>query len=302
MSALVVGSVALDTVITPYGRVTDALGGSASFFSVAARLFTPVNVVAVVGEDFPREYLDLFRRRGIDLSGLSVVPGKTFRWAGEYGSDLNSRTTIETRLNVFAEFDPTVPPAYRDPRFLFLANIDPVLQRKVLDQVNRPEMVLLDTMNFWIEGAREPLLEVLGRVDAVFLNDAEARQLTGESNLVKAARGVLSMGPSLVVVKKGEHGSVLFAREFTFSAPAFPVESVFDPTGAGDTFAGGFVGHLARAGRVDEAGLRRAVVVGTVMASFSVESFSLDRLAEVTLEEVAARTREMRRLSEFEPL
>jgi sugar/nucleoside kinase (ribokinase family) len=302
VSALVVGSVALDTVITPFGRVTDALGGSASFFSVAARLFTPVNVVAVVGEDFPQRYIDLFRRKGIDLTGLTVAPGETFRWSGEYGFDLNSRTTLETRLNVFADFDPTIPPAYRDPRFLFLANIDPTLQRKVLDQVNRPAMVLLDTMNFWIEGARESLLATLRRVDLVFLNDGEARQLTGESNLIKAARAVLTMGPSVVVIKKGEHGSMLFGRDFTFSAPAYPIESLFDPTGAGDTFAGGFVGHLARVDRTDEAELRRAMVVGTVMASFSVESFSLDRLAEVTLEEVAQRVREIKLLSDFQPL
>ena len=301
MSALVVGSVALDTVITPFGRADDALGGSASFFSVAARLFTPVNLVAVVGDDFPKEHVALFQRRGIDTSGLVTAPGRTFRWTGEYSFDLNSRETLDTQLNVFADFDPVIPPAYRQPRFLFLANIDPGLQRRVLDQVDRPEMVLMDTMNFWIERSRESLLETLRRVDLVFLNDGETRELTGESNLIKAARAVLSMGPSIVVVKKGEHGSLLFTREFTFSAPAYPIERLFDPTGAGDTFAGGFVGHLASCSDVNEAELRRAVVTGTVMASFAVESFSLDRLAEATRDEVAGRIRELKQLSDFVP-
>ena len=302
MSALVVGSVALDTVITPFGRADDALGGSASFFSVAARHFTPVNIVAVVGEDFPEAHVELFRSRGIDVAGLTRAAGKTFRWTGEYHYDLNSRTTLDTQLNVFADFDPTVPPAYRDPRFLFLANIDPTLQRRVLDQVNRPEMILLDTMNFWIEGARASLMETLKRVDVVFLNDSEARELTGEWNLIKAARAVFALGPSIVVVKKGEHGSLLFTRDFTFSAPAYPIELLFDPTGAGDTFAGGFVGHLARCREINETELRRAVVCGTVMASFSVESFSLDRLAATTSEEMAERTRDIKRLSDFQPL
>lgn len=302
MSALVVGSVALDTVVTPFGEVKDALGGSASFFSVAARLFTPVNLVAVVGEDFPKEHLEMLRNRGVDVAGLTVAPGRTFRWAGEYGFDLNSRRTLETQLNVFADFNPKIPPAYRDPRFLFLANIDPDLQRRVLDQVNRPEMVLMDTMNFWIEGKRASLLETVKRVDLVFLNDAETRELTGESNLIKAARAVLTMGPSIVVVKKGEHGSILFARDFTFSAPAYPIERLFDPTGAGDTFAGGFVGHLSRVSDINEAELRRAAVTGTVMASFSVESFSLTSLAAATLDDVNQRIREIKLLSEFHPL
>lgn len=302
MSALVVGSVALDTVITPFGRADDALGGSASFFSVAARHFTPVSIVAVVGDDFPQRHVDLFRTRNIDVEGLIPAAGRTFRWTGEYHYDLNSRTTLDTQLNVFADFDPVVPPAYKDPRFLFLANIDPTLQRRVLDQVNRPEMVLMDTMNFWIEGARAALLETLKRVDVVFLNDAEARELTGEWNLIKAARAVFSLGPSVVVVKKGEHGSLLFARDFTFSAPAYPIEFLFDPTGAGDTFAGGFVGHLARCGEVNERELRRAVVCGTVMASFAVESFSLDRLAAATMEEISQRMREIKLLSDFHPI
>jgi len=301
LSALVVGSVALDTVITPFGRADEALGGSASFFSVAARLFTPVNLVAVVGEDFPAEHIAMFKARGVDTAGLTSAPGRTFRWAGEYSFDLNSRETLDTQLNVFADFDPVIPPAYRQPRFLFLANIDPGLQRRVLDQVDRPEMVLMDTMNFWIERSRESLMETLRRVDLVFLNDGETRELTGESNLIKAARAVLSMGPSIVVVKKGEHGSLLFTREFTFSAPAYPIERLFDPTGAGDTFAGGFVGHLARCSDVNEAELRRAVVTGTVMASFAVESFSLDRLAAATPDEVAGRVREIKQLSDFNP-
>jgi sugar/nucleoside kinase (ribokinase family) len=301
VSALVVGSVALDTVITPFGRADEALGGSASFFSVAARLFTPVNLVAVVGDDFPKAHVDMLKARGVNTDGLVTAPGRTFRWTGEYGFDLNSRETLDTQLNVFADFDPVVPAAYKDPRFLFLANIEPTLQRKVLEQVNRPEMVLMDTMNFWIERSRESLMATLRQVDLVFLNDGETRELTGESNLIKAARAVLGMGPSIVVVKKGEHGSLLFTREFTFSAPAYPIEHLFDPTGAGDTFAGGFVGHLARCGKVDEAELRRAVVTGTVMASFAVESFSLDRLGSATMDEVAARVRELKLLSDFVP-
>jgi sugar/nucleoside kinase (ribokinase family) len=302
VSALVVGSVALDTVATPFGKAVDALGGSASFFAVAARLFTPVNVVAVVGEDFPPGYVDVFRKKDIDLSGLTVAPGRTFRWSGEYGFDLNTRETLDTQLNVFADFNPVIPAAYRDPRFLFLANIEPTLQRKVLEQVNRPEMVLLDTMNFWIEGSRESLMKTLEMVDVVFLNDAEARQLTGEHNLIKAARAVFTMGPSIVIVKKGEHGSILFAREFTFSAPAYPIELLFDPTGAGDTFAGGFVGHLAQVEDLNEMELRRAVVTGTVMASFAVESFSLDSLVKTTREQVSHRIREIKLLSDFHPL
>jgi sugar/nucleoside kinase (ribokinase family) len=269
---------------------------------VAARLFTPVNLVAVVGEDFPVAHVELLRRHGVNTDGLVTAPGRTFRWAGEYSFDLNSRTTLDTQLNVFADFDPVVPEAYRNPRFLFLANIDPGLQRRVLEQVNRPEMVLMDTMNFWIERSRESLMATLRQVDLVFLNDGETRELTGEANLIKAARAVLGMGPSIVVVKKGEHGSLLFTREFTFSAPAYPIEHLFDPTGAGDTFAGGFVGHLARSRSVDEAELRRAVVTGTVMASFAVESFSLDRLAAATLDEVAARIREIKLLSDFAPV
>ncbi len=299
MSTLVVGSVALDTVITPYGKAPDALGGSASFFAVAARLFTPVQIVAVVGEDFPREHIELFRSKEIDVAGLTVAPGRTFRWTGEYGSDLNSRKTLDTQLNVFADFDPKIPEAYRKPRFLFLANIEPTLQRRVLDQVERPELVLMDTMNFWIEGARESLLETLKRVDVVFLNDSEVRELTGESNLIKAARACFRFGPSVVVVKKGEHGSILFGRDFTFSAPAYPIEHLFDPTGAGDTFAGGFVGHLARSNSLTERDYRCAVVNGTVMASFSVESFSLDRLAGATLDEVRERMQALKALSEF---
>jgi len=300
VSVLVVGSVALDTVKTPFGEAIDALGGSASFFSIAARHFSPVSLVAVVGEDFPPAHIEFFRSRGVDTQGLSVAPGRTFRWAGEYGYDLNTRRTLDTQLNVFADFDPEIPDSYRDIPCVFLANIEPTLQLKVLDQVRNPRMVVLDTMNFWIEGARPAVLEVVRRVDCVLLNDEEARMLTGEVNLITAARRVLDMGPSLVIIKKGEHGSILFGRDFTFAAPAYPVELLFDPTGAGDTFAGGFLGYLARCDDTrSEPDLRRAAVYGTVMASFAVEAFSLDRLATATRAEIDERFEAIRKLSAF---
>jgi len=300
VSVLVVGSVALDTVKTPFGEAEDALGGSASFFSVAARHFSPVSLVAVVGEDFPKDHIRFFEGRGVDTRGLSVAAGRTFRWAGEYGYDLNTRRTLDTQLNVFADFDPEIPESYREIPFVFLANIEPNLQLKVLDQVREPRMVVLDTMNFWIEGAKDAVMEVVRRVDAVLLNDEEARMLTGEVNLIVAAKRVLEMGPSLVIIKKGEHGSLVFGRDFTFAAPAYPVELLFDPTGAGDTFAGGFLGYLAQCGDCrDESHLRRAAVYGTVMASFAVEAFSLNRLAAATRPEIDERFEAMRRLSAF---
>jgi sugar/nucleoside kinase (ribokinase family) len=300
VSVLVVGSVALDTVKTPFGEVVDALGGSASFFSIAARHFGPVSLVAVVGEDFPPRHIEFFRSRGIDTQGLSVAPGRTSRWSGEYGYDLNTRRTLDTQLNVFADFDPELPAAYREAPFVFLANIEPSLQLKVLDQVRDPRMVVLDTMNFWIERARDAVIEVVKRVNAVLLNDEEARMLTGEVNLITAARRVLDLGPSVVIIKKGEHGSMVFARDFTFAAPAYPVELLFDPTGAGDTFAGGFLGYLAQCDDSrHEPDLRRATVFGTVLASFAVEAFSLDRLAAATRPQIEARFEAVRRLSAF---
>ncbi|MBI2460739.1 MAG: sugar kinase [Candidatus Rokubacteria bacterium] len=288
---LVVGSVAFDSVRTPFGQAEEALGGSATYFSYAASFFVPVRLVAVVGEDFPGVHLDLLRERGVDLAGLEVAPGKTFRWAGEYGYDLDEATTLATHLGVFADFRPRLPADFRKTPFLFLANIDPDLQREVLHQLERPRLVALDTMNYWIEGKREALLRVLREVDALVINDAEARQLTREPSLVKAARTILGYGPRIVVIKRGEHGVLMATNGRFFFAPAYPLESVFDPTGAGDTFAGGFMGVLARDGELDEPALRRAIVYGSVMASFTVEDFSLNRLRRLEPKEIDERVR-----------
>jgi sugar/nucleoside kinase (ribokinase family) len=288
---LVVGSVALDSVETPFGGVSEVLGGSATFFSYAASFFTRVRLVAVVGSDFPREHLALLEGRGVDLAGLEVADGPTFRWEGSYGYDLNQAKTLSTRLGVFADFRPSVPAPLRRTPFLFLANIDPGLQLDVLRQMERPRLCALDTMNFWIDGKPEALRRVLAEVDAVVVNDAEARMLTGEPNLVKAVRAIVALGPSMVVVKRGEYGALLATGDRFFFAPAFPLETVFDPTGAGDTFAGGFMGYLARVGSLEASHLRRAIVYGSVMASFAVEDFSLDRLIRLTEEEIEARRR-----------
>src|SRR5512142_356185 len=302
MPLLVVGSVALDSLETPFGRRDDVLGGSASYFSMAASFFGPARVVAVVGEDFPAEHLKLLTSRGIDLEGLARRPGRTFRWKGRYEFDLNVAHTLETQLNVFASFAPVLPESYRDSEYVFLGNIDPDLQRNVLDQVRRPRFVGLDTMNYWITGKRESLLRTLKRVDMVFVNDAEARQLAGEHNIVKAAAAIQAMGPRAVVVKRGEYGALFFAGGEVFAASAVPLASVFDPTGAGDSFAGGFMGYLAGSRRQDHAAMRRAIVLGSVLASFVVEQFSLDRLRTLTADEIRARYAEVRRLAHFDDL
>jgi len=302
MSILVVGSVAYDTVDTPFGRAEKVLGGSASFFSVAASFFTPVNLVAVVGDDFGAEALAAFEGRPIDLHGLERAAGKTFHWQGRYSYDLNARETVCTDLNVFESFRPRIPERYRRSRHVFLGNIDPVLQREVLDQVDGPRLVACDTMNFWISGKPEELRRTLARVDVLLINDAEARQLSGEWNVVKAARAIRALGPRTLVVKKGEHGVLMFSDEGSFAAPAYPLEEVFDPTGAGDTFAGGFLGYLAGCAEVDEAALRRAVVMGSTLASFCVEAFSLDRLRRLTRPEIDGRYRLFRRLTQFEEI
>jgi len=301
MGVLVVGSVALDSVKTPFGAVKDALGGSATFFSVAASYFTDVSVVAVVGSDFPQKNIDFFDSLGIDTSGLTVEEGDTFRWAGVYGYDLNERDTIETRLNVFEGFKPVIPKSKVDSEFVFLANIIPALQSSVLDQVAKPELVACDTMDYYIDGYREDLLKTMKRVDVMVLNDAECRQLTDESNLIKAARGVLDLGPTTAIVKKGEHGAMMFTRDCFFSAPAYPCESVFDPTGAGDSFAGGFMGHLASTGDTSESNIRRAVIYGTVMASFCVEKFSVDGMTGLGRSDIERRFRMLKQVSHFEP-
>lgn len=282
MSVVVVGSLALDSIKTPFGEKKDILGGSATYFSYAASFFTEVKLVGVIGKDFPRTHLDLLKKRGIDLAGLQVAEGETFRWSGSYEYDMNAAKTLDTRLNVFGSFKPSLPDSYRDADCVFLANIDPELQLEVLTQVRRPKLVAADTMNLWINIKKDKVLELLKRIDLMVLNDGEARQLTGEAGLVKAGRKIQSWGPAHVVIKKGEHGALLFSKKSVYAAPAFPLENVFDPTGAGDTFAGGFIGYVNKMkNRLSEDVLHRAVYHGTVMASFTVEDFSLDRLKKV---------------------
>jgi sugar/nucleoside kinase (ribokinase family) len=297
---LVVGSVALDSVETPFGKTEDAIGGSGTFFSASASHLTKVNLVGVVGNDYPLERLEPLRERGVDLSGLVQADGESFRWRGRYRHDLNSAETIETRLGVFSQFRPRIPEAFRQSPYVFLGNIDPRLQLDVLDQVEKPRLVACDTMNFWIESRRNEIIELLKRVDILLVNDGEARQLSEEFNLVRAARWVLARGPKYVVIKKGEHGAYMFSSHAVFFAPAYPLEEVFDPTGAGDSFAGGFMGYLARTGRTDEAALRRAVVYGSTLGSFAVERFSIDRLMEIHRVDIAKRLEEFRRLVAFE--
>ena len=300
MGVLVVGSVALDSVKTPFGEVRDALGGAATFFSVAAAYFTEVAMVAVVGSDFPEKHIDLLNSRGIDTSGLLVEEGETFRWAGVYGYDLNDRDTLDTQLNVFEAFRPDIPEHLAASEFIFLANIDPELQLSVLEQVDEPLLVACDTMDFWIERKREALCMLLEKVDIMVMNDAECRMLACEPNLIRAARAVLDMGPRSIVVKKGEHGALLADRDCFFSAPAYPCEDVFDPTGAGDSFAGGFMGYLAKTGDVSTAGIRRAVIFGTVMASFCVEEFSVGGMTSLDDADIESRFRTLKDLSHFE--
>jgi sugar/nucleoside kinase (ribokinase family) len=300
MSVLVVGSVALDSVETPFGKADDVLGGSANFFSASASLLTQVSVVGVIGSDYPVQKLEPLKNRGVDYSGLEKAEGQSFRWRGRYRHDLNSAETLETHLGVFSHFSPKIPGKLRNSPFVFLANIDPRLQLDVLEQVNRPKLVACDTMNFWIQSRRPDLLKLLSRVDLVTLNDAEARQLTEKFNLVQAAQWIMARGPRHVIIKKGEHGAFMFTQNSIFFAPAFPLESVFDPTGAGDSFAGGFIGYLANTGDLSEASMRRAVIYGSVMGSFAVEKFSIDRLLTVTRAEIDQRVRDMRRLVTFE--
>lgn len=300
MSILVVGSVALDTVETPFGRAERVLGGSANYFAAAASLFGGVKVVGVIGDDYPTADLDFLAERGVDFSGVVRAPGESFSWSGQYSFDLNHRDTLETRLGVFADFQPEIPEAFRRSRFVFLGNIDPVLQLRVLDQVEDPAMVACDTMNFWIEGRRGPLLEVLGRVDVVFMNDAEARQLSGEHNLLRAARWIQGLGARYVVLKKGEHGAILYGPDWLFFAPGYPLEEVFDPTGAGDAFAGGFLGSLVAEAAVDRNALRRAVVYGSAAGSYAVESFSVDRFRGLDALDLMQRVREFQEMTAFE--
>jgi len=297
---LVVGSVALDSVETPFGKADEVLGGSGTYFSSSASHFTPVQLVGVVGNDYPIDRLQPLAARGVDLSGLETADGASFRWRGRYRHDLNSAETLETHLGVFSDFRPKIPAQFRQAPFVFLANIDPRLQLQVLEQVESPRLVACDTMNFWIESRRPDLLALLGRVDLITLNDGEARQLTERTNLVQAARWILERGPRFVLIKKGEHGAFMFTKESVFFAPAYPLESVFDPTGAGDSFAGGFIGYLAATGDLSERAMRRAVVVGSAMGSFAVEKFSNARLLEITRDDIERRVQEFRQLVAFD--
>ena len=299
---LVVGSVALDSVETPFGAREEALGGSATYFSAAASLLAPVHVVGVIGNDFPLAELEFLRRRGVHLDALERVDGRTFRWRGRYGYDLNIAQTLETHLNVFEHFEPRLDARARAADRLFLGNIDPELQLRVLDQVAGPRLVCADTMNYWISSKREQLLKLLSRIDVLMVNDAEARQLAGEANVMKAAGAIEKMGARAVCIKRGEYGALLVSGSEAFFAPAFPLANVVDPTGAGDSFAGGFLGLLDRTGGSDLAALRQAVVMGCTIASFTVEAFSLDRLRDLTLAEVRSRFESFRKLTEYEAL
>lgn len=303
MSVLVVGSVAYDSVTTPSASRRDALGGSAMYFSIAASRFTPVSLLAVVGDDFDERHIALLQSRGVDVSGLQRASGGTFRWAGEYHPDMNTRDTLDTQLNVFADFAPQLTAEQRRRPYLFLANIDPELQLSVIRQMERrPKFIALDSMNFWIDSKPDALAEAVGGVDALFMEESEVRDFSGEGNLALAARRILSMGPSVVVVKQGAHGALLFAGDSIFAAPAYPLERVVDPTGAGDCFAAGFMGYIAATGDATPAGCRRATVLGSTLGSFCVEDFSVDRLLTLTDADIDARFRAFTALSAFEPL
>jgi len=301
LSITVVGSVAFDAIQTPFGSVEKAIGGAATYFSVAASFFTKVSVVGVVGDDFGAEEMKIFEGRAIDTSGIERVAGaKTFFWRGEYGYDLNVAKTKDTQLNVFADFRPRLGDVHRDPNVLFLANIDPDLQYDVLQQAGRPKLVALDTMNYWIESKKPSLEKLMRSIDLMLINEAEVRQFSGEANLLKGAKAILAYGLDTLVVKRGEYGVLMFHDERIFAAPAYPLESVFDPTGAGDTFAGGFLGYLASRKHLTEVEMRRAIVFGSVVASFNVEAFSLDRLRAISRADIEARYREFRALTHFE--
>ncbi len=302
MSVLVVGSLALDNIETPFGSVKNALGGSATYIATAASYFAkPIRLVGVVGGDFPSGAIEFLEKRGIDLEGLEVIKqGKTFHWAGKYHYDLNTRDSLATDLNVFEHFDPKIPEKYRKSKAVCLGNIDPVLQRKVLEQIESPWLVVCDTMNYWIEGKNKELKETLKRIDVLIVNDSEARLLSQEPNLMKAGRVIRGMGPKVVIIKKGEHGALLLTDQKVFSAPAYPMENIFDPTGAGDAFAGGFVGWLERSGDLSEENLKRAVIYGSTLASFCVEKFSVEGLADLAYLQIQDRFREFRELSRFE--
>ncbi len=302
MSILIVGSLAFDDIETPFGRSDNTLGGSSTYIALSASYFTDkIQMVGVVGSDFEEKHFELLHSRNIDTKGVQMVEeGKTFRWAGRYHYDMNTRDTLDTQLNVFADFDPVVPHQYHNADFVCLGNIDPELQLKVLDQISKPKLVILDTMNFWIEGKPDELKKTLERVDIFILNDSEARLLSKDPNLVKSARIIRQMGPKTLIIKKGEHGALLFTENGIFSAPAYPLESIYDPTGAGDTFAGGFIGHLSRCETITDTEMRRAVLYGSAMASFCVEKFGTEKIASLDLLEIEDRFQSFRELSRID--
>lgn len=301
MSLLVVGSLALDTIETPFGNAKETLGGSAVYISTAASYFAaPVRLVGVVGGDFPKSAISFLEERNIELEGLQKIEnGKTFRWSGKYHYDLNMRDTLFTQLNVFEKFDPKIPEVYRKSKYVCLGNIDPVLQRRVLEQIEKPKLIVGDTMNFWIEGKREELMKTMKHFDVLIINESEARLLTQEPNLVRAGKKVIGMGPKILIIKKGEHGALLITESTIFSAPAYPMEDIYDPTGAGDTFAGGFIGWLEKSDDISDENLKKAVVYGSAMASFCVEKFGVDGLRELTYLKIQDRFRSFRDLVKF---
>ncbi|SHI86590.1 Sugar or nucleoside kinase, ribokinase family [Cruoricaptor ignavus] len=303
MKLLVVGSVAFDAIETPFGKTDRILGGAASYIALAVSVLkVDAAVVSVVGGDFPQEYLDLFKNRGINTDGIEVKPeGKSFFWSGKYYDDLNSRDTLATEVNVLADFQPKVPDAYRDAEILLLGNLDPAVQLSVLDQMStRPRLVILDTMNFWMDTAMDTLQQMIARTDVISINDEEARQLTGEYSLVNAAKKIHAMGPHFVIIKKGEHGALLFSEDKIFAVPALPIAEVYDPTGAGDTFAAGFAAHLASTGDLSFANMKTALIAASAMASFTVEKFGTERIAEISAEDLKARIAQFKELTGFE--
>ena len=299
MSVLVVGTVAFDSIETPFGSAERILGGSASYFALAASLFTSVRIVGVIGRDFPQEYLDLFGMHDIDLEGLKKEQGETFHWRGKYHEDINVRDTLELHLNVLSGFVPQLPERYREAEYVFLGNIDPLMQLEVLKQIHKMRLVVCDTMDYWIQQSIDALRQVLERIETLVINDSEARLLSGYSNIVRAARAIIAMGPKIVLIKRGEYGVLQFSDSSIFATPAYPLEEVFDPTGAGDSFAGGFLGQLARSGDHSPKGIRQAIVYGSVVASFTVEDFGVKRLASVTLPEIEERYRAFAQLTDF---
>lgn len=299
MSILVVGSVALDSVKTPFGEVQEALGGSAVYFSMSASYFSKVHLVAVVGEDFPTAFIDLLKNKGVDIDGLQIKKGSTFRWKGEYGYDLNNRKTHFTHLNVFENFSPHLPEKYKRCPYVFLGNIDPVLQNRVLSQIKSPQLTACDSMDYWIETKRKSLLSLLKKIDIFIINDSEARKLTGESNLVKISKMIRSLGPKICIIKRGEYGALMYHKKSFFWAPAYLLDNVNDPTGSGDTFAGGFLGYLAACNRINDAVLKRAMIYASVLASFNVEDFSVNKLKKLTSKDIQNRYKEFVKLTKF---